>query len=414
MKNINKRNNKTSKEEIINQNNIIKTNLPFSEKSNLLTMKKWVIAKLIIFVILSTICLVGLFFSSSIERLINFDYFASSVLEEKQSKVHFIDVGQGDCSVIELPSGEIAMIDTGPTEKWEKINTYFEYLKIPKKIDYLILTHTDNDHIGNAEKILENYEVKNIYIPKVYSAYEVKNNLAENKNYKILNNLVWNNVCSKMHSILTPDQINYNESGIIITDNIGYTISFLSPFDDYFDDDNKYSPIILCSMRMQQVLFMGDADSEIEKQFLEEYSAQISNNILNITLLKVGHHGSKTSTSKEFVDSLKPKMAVISCGKDNSYGHPANETINTLSSVINTKNIYRTDVSNSIMFYAEADFRGFRYGVKYEYENFDNFYCKFWYVSVTIIILSFSSLIMPMLLSKKIKLLKYKNEALQN
>ncbi len=394
---------KTKETKIDNQvdlNKILSKNE--SDKKQLVKIKKWFIVRVVTFLIISLICLVSLFFASSIESLINFDYFASSVLEPKQSKIHFIDVGQGDCSVIQLPNGEIAMIDTGAKDKWNKINTYFEFLKIPKKIDYLILTHTDNDHVGNAEKILEHFEVNSVYIPKVYSNYELINNLAVNSAYKVFDDLTWNNICAKIHTKIKEENINYNEKGLVIENETkSFSINFLSPFEDYYEDDNNYSPIIWCNLSFQQALFMGDVDNKLEKQFLKEYETAINKNLFKITILKVGHHGSKSSTSIEFLEKIKPHLAVISCGKDNAYGHPADETINALNTVTGFTKTLRTDVNNSIMFFAEINNNGISYGVYLEYENFDNFYIKHWHIVITIVTLSFSIFILPLIANGK-------------
>lgn len=406
--------NNNEKEKSISVAEILET----SSKQKNFNKRKKIIIRISTFAIITLISLLSLFFTSSLESLLNFDFFANSAITKNDSKIHFIDVGEGDCTVIEFIDGKVMMIDCGPKEKWNKINTYFEFLEIPKRIDYFILTHTDKDHIGNAEKLLENYDVKNLYLPKVYSNYEVSNNLATNKNYKVYDNIVWNNFCYKARTILKPQQINYINDFISI-ENIGeneeldnsYSVHIFPPSKDYYEEDNDYSPIIWVKLGYHQTLLTGDAGKDSELEFINTYKTLVEDKtIFNIETLKVGHHGSKNSSSLEFLQKISPRFCVVSCGKNNSYGHPANDTINNIKQVKSSIKIYRTDINNSIM--CVNSYKGGLPSlvVKYDYENFDNVYIKLYYVVLNVILIAFLLLIVPLFKEIKKFNIKQKNK----
>ena len=235
--------------------------------------------------------------------------------------VTYIDVRQGDSTLIQLPYNRgVILIDTGGVKNYidntvnervgENIVSYLNSLGI-NKIDYLILSHGDFDHIGNFYIIQNKINIKNV----VFNCAEF-NDLEKD----IIKNI--NSYCSCI------DGIKLN----------GYVFSFLNT--KKFNNENDNSSVIYFNYFNYKFLFMGDAGVEVEEELIEKY------NLRNIDVLKVGHHGSKTSSSKEFVDNIVPKYSIISVGKNNRYGHPNKEVLNNLE---NSK-IYRTDQDGSIMF----------------------------------------------------------------
>ena len=245
--------------------------------------------------------------------------------------VYYLDVGQGDSALIKLPnnSGNI-LIDTGgkfsyEMEKWREKRSKYSIVKsstIPflksfgiKKLDYLILSHGDYDHIGEAINLVDNFNVEKV----------------------IFNCGLYNDLENELIEVLDKKKIKYYSC--IKELNIDNNKLYFLQTKEY-DNENENSNVIYTELNGYKFMFMGDAGVEKEKDILENY------NVLKIDVLKIGHHGSKTSSDKNFIDEMNPKYSVISVGKNNRYGHPNKEVLNNLD---NSK-IYRTDQDGSIMF----------------------------------------------------------------
>ena len=227
--------------------------------------------------------------------------------------VYFLDVNQGDSTLIIKDNINI-LIDTGGIQNSDKMTTsiipFFKSIGI-KKIDYLILTHGDYDHMGYSIDLINNFKVKNV----IYNCGQF--NDLENDLIKILNkkNISYDSCINELENLL-----------------------FLQT--KYYNDENDNSNVIYTEIDGYRFMFMGDAGIEKERDILDKY------NISNIDVLKVGHHGSKTSSSEIFINEMNPKYVVISVGKNNHYGHPNEEVLN----ILNNSKIYRTDTDGSIMF----------------------------------------------------------------
>lgn len=235
--------------------------------------------------------------------------------------VHFIDVGQGDASLIQV-NGLNMLIDSGPESNRYNIISYLDNLKITT-LDYIIATHPHEDHIGNMATIIKKYTVKNFYAPKVTHNSVCFENMIGSLSDKKL----------KINILNTSTYLNLGENT---------NISIFSPPPNYFSDNfNNHSPIIKIQYGNISFLFTGDAESEIEQMVLLE------NSDIQCNVLKIGHHGSSTSSTPEFISKANPDIAVISVGKKNSYGHPATETITTLNN--NNVTLLRTDKIGNIV-----------------------------------------------------------------
>lgn len=245
------------------------------------------------------------------------------VLFDKNYYAYFFDIGQGDASVLVSPhQKEVLMIDTGgkityEKEEWQKSNkTYnisdgvIKFLKSRgiNKLDYLIISHGDQDHAGDALNIIKKLNVKKV----------------------VLNNGSTNSLEKKIINTSVKITNNYN---------LKY-FNVINLNNDFYDNENDASLVNYITFLKYKFLFMGDAPRSVEEKIIEKY------NLFNIDVLKVGHHGSKTSSSKYFVDKIIPKYSVISVGRNNRYGHPHEEA---LSNLINTK-ILRTDSDGTITF----------------------------------------------------------------
>ena len=248
--------------------------------------------------------------------------------------VYYIDVGQGDSILLSSPNRkENILIDTGgkisyEKEKWKErknknisdnIITFLRKLGI-NKLDYLIVTHGDYDHMGEAINLVNNFKVEKV----IFNCGEF--NDLEKKLIKVLNKKK-----IEYYSCIKELSINNNK------------VCFLNTKE--YENENDNSSVIYTKLNGYKFIFMGDAGVEKEKDILDKY------NLSNIDILKVGHHGSKTSTSKKFIDEIKQKYSIISVGKNNRYGHPNKEVLDTL----NDSKIYRTDQDGSIMFKIKYD-----------------------------------------------------------
>ena len=233
--------------------------------------------------------------------------------------VYYLDVGQGDMSLVKYKD-EVIVIDTGPKnfysdyEIMDNIILFFRSIGV-SNIDLLIISHGDNDHIGNANYLINNFKVKNVSF----------------------NSGKYNELETDLIKLLKYKNINYfKDTDKKYNNKISY--SYLNT--EEYDNENDNSSVVYLKIYKYSFLFMGDAGVEKEKDILDLYS------LSNIDFLKVGHHGSNTSSSREFIDVVKPRYSIISVGKNNRYGHPKGEVLNNLKK----SKIYRTDKDGSIIF----------------------------------------------------------------
>ena len=230
-------------------------------------------------------------------------------------EVVMFEVGEADCHLIKYPYNKnTILIDTGKNEYKIK-NEVIPYLKSIgiKKIDYLIITHGDEDHIGGSITLINNFQVKNVILNKG-TFTDIEKELIKNLNKKKI-----------------PYQININKINLS-----NHTIYLLN--NTKYNNENDNSIITYFTYQKYKFLYMGDASITNEDNLLENY------NLNNISILKVGHHGSNTSSSKDFISQINPSISLISVGENNIYHHPNKEVINNLSK----SRIYRTDINNMV------------------------------------------------------------------
>ena len=233
-------------------------------------------------------------------------------------EIMMYDVGQGDSILLNFPNNKRnIIIDTGSTNDYRIKNEIIVYLKSKgiKKIDYLIISHGDEDHIGGAITLVNNYKVDKV----------------------IFNCGPYNDLEKELIKVLDKKKIKYYSCVKAL--NIDRNKLYFLQTKEY-DNENDNSNVIYFQYLKYKFLFMGDASSTTEKEILKNY------NLSDIDVLKVGHHGSKTSSGKEFINEINPKYSIISVGKNNRYGHPNKEVLNNLEE----SKIYRTDEDGSIMF----------------------------------------------------------------
>ena len=235
-----------------------------------------------------------------------------------EMQVHFMDVGQGDATLI-LFGGEAMLIDAGDDSKGTAVQNYLQKQGVTR-LKYLVLTHTDADHIGGSDVIISKFPVDNVFIgdfPKENKVYGELMDTLEAQGFP------WS----------TPQVGNTYTLG-----SARFTI--LAPNKEY-DDPNNCSIALIVENGEDSFLFTGDAEEEAEADILANGLS------VDCDVFKAGHHGSKTSNSTVFLETASPKMAVISCGEDNSYGHPHAGPLNTFRSM--GVKLYRTDEQGSIV-----------------------------------------------------------------
>ena len=301
-------------------------------------MKKSKLAKLIL---ISLIAILGVFsvcFEDVINSNINRYLYSRGIYQPKDElSIHFIDVGEADAIAINFPNGEVGMIDTGDENSAQKVMSYIDQYIVNtskhKKIDYLFFTHCDSDHIGGLKRIVNNYQVKNIYRPRQFCSFET----TDDKNAYISTSEIYADTIKTIHQ--TASNLITIWDGMEFC--VGQTSIQIFASNKRYVDSNDYSYFIKLTYNNQSILFTGDASSVVENDVIELYG-----NALKSDYLKVAHHGSKFSTSLDFLSYVQPKVAIISVGINN-YGHPAEETLARLSQC-GTK-IYRTDIDSSVL-----------------------------------------------------------------
>ena len=321
--------------------------------------------------ILLTICLVmcGLF---SIPNLT-----ANAVEKEVDVRIHFIDVGQGDSIFIELPDGKTMLIDGGLEKQGKNVAKYIKNLGYTK-IDYMVATHADADHIGGLITILEKFDVETIYRPFTISTCTTNLNYTDELFIKFEESLSLYSTCAdavyakflkaayaeKINGVPSTIKVCSDKEDILSSDNENpFMIEFFLPFAGYEfstdriekgyttaynEDTNDSSALILLSMEdKSSYLFAGDVTTQNEKTLMDRLSSAEREGLASVTLLKVSHHGSDTSSCVEFLSVVNPSHAVIMVGEGNQYGLPSTSVINNLE-YFGTK-IYRTDKLGTIV-----------------------------------------------------------------
>ena len=234
--------------------------------------------------------------------------------------VHIIDVGQGDAILIMAPNGNM-LIDTGEKTAKDALVAYLDALNITS-FEYVVFTHPDSDHIGNADYIVQNYSIKNIIMP---------NKVSTTKTYERMIDAIEN---SQANVIMAEPGYEFYIGSLC---NV-----IIAPNDDY-KDSNEASVVIKSTFGDTSIMLTGDAEKKSEADIVKIWSADV----LKCDVLKVGHHGSSTSTSPAFLGAVDPTIALISCGEGNKYGHPLPETLQRLEQ--KGIKIYRTDKCGSIV-----------------------------------------------------------------
>lgn len=241
-------------------------------------------------------------------------------------QIHFLDVGQADCILIQTPHGKNMLVDAGNNDDADYITAYLVKRGV-KTLQVIIGTHPHEDHIGGMDQIINRFAVGGIYLPRVTTTTRSFEDLL----------LAIKNKGLKIKSV--------RGGGTIQLDS-AVSIRVLAPNSDTYRELNNYSIVLKLTHGRNAILLTGDAEAISEAEMLQKHYP------LKADLLKVGHHGSANSTTEEFLAAVAPKVAVISVGKGNSFKHPHRKTLQRLKK--NHVKVYRTDKSGTIRWISDG------------------------------------------------------------
>ena len=238
-------------------------------------------------------------------------------------KVHFIDVGQGDSIFVELPNGETMLIDAGESDQADKVVTYI-HSQGYDSLEYVVATHAHSDHIGGFPDVFDNFEIDNFYMTSAVATTHIYENML----------YAAQNSGADIHNVMAGD---------IILDISDLLVEVVAPKVIDEDEQNNNSIVIKLTYGDNKFLFTGDAEKSEEDGIWTNIKCDV---------LKVGHHGSDSSSTSNFLKKVEPSYAVISCGLHNSYGHPDDVIIKRLFE--RNISVFRTDLQGTIVFTSDG------------------------------------------------------------
>lgn len=262
-------------------------------------------------------------------------YLLWTIEADKKVEIIFFDIGQGDSALIKFGNGQKMLVDCGPDKKvLSKLGKYLSFFD--RSIDYMLVTHPDGDHYGGCPAVLERYDVKNIIFDDFKKSNDpfwrawTKYSAAENTNWKFINGHEFMIIGSSSLEFFSPDS-----GGFILKKDA--------------DTANNHSIVFLLKNNLGRFLFTGDMEMPLEEAILEKYCDKDLSPCpaLQADYLKVGHHGSDSSTGVSFLKAVSARYAIISSGAKNRYGHPTQRVLRKLQRA--QAEIWRTDLKGDII-----------------------------------------------------------------
>lgn len=350
--------------------------------SKQMTKKKVVIIKFVLILLLGLLTGISCIFARPIEHALGLSseesgYVGEGVVFDDDLIIHYLDVGQGDSTLICLPDGTTMLIDASESKAASHIISYINNLGI-SQIDYFVLTHSDADHVGGAAAIYQEFEIKHSYRPfqiaveddsstpyqaaededlAVYlEEYEGSVNVIDTLAYRSYISAIYNETYTENGSV-KQSTVTVNYDGLVIDSTksgVEFTIEFFAPIirdntqidtaktDGYVTkyygnktaaSKNNASPVMLLEYKEDSFVFTGDAQTKVEEDFLASLTPAEKERFTNVDVFQAGHHGSDTSNTEELLNLFKPDRVVVSAGKDNKYGHPKDEIVKRIDNL---------------------------------------------------------------------------------
>lgn len=244
------------------------------------------------------------------------------------TKVHVIDVGQGDAVLLE-DNGKFALIDAGEKTSQDLLVKYLKNAKVTT-LDYMIMTHPHSDHIGGMSEVINNFKVEKMLFPQFEKAPISTTSIFE----KLLDDIEQSNIPTEI--MKKGDTFALGNAVInVLSDGVKS------------DNQNNISPAILFEANGLKYLSTGDGEKISEKDIIETVKS------VNVDIFKAAHHGSDTSNTQDFLTHMRPKFVAISVGEQNAYGHPSQKVLNTLNDL--SINYMRTDINGTIIVYVNPE-----------------------------------------------------------
>lgn len=243
----------------------------------------------------------------------------AQVQQSTSASIHFIDVGQGDATLIET-AGKFILIDSGTRDSADALVSYLREQGV-SQLELCIATHPHEDHIGGMPNVMQNFTVKQLYMPTKTTTTKIFQSMVETAQARGV--------------AVTPakagDQFTVGDA----------VLNVLFPDQEYSDLNNN-SVTVQVALGGKTILFTGDNEEPSEQKLLERFGASLKSDVF-----QAGHHGSNTSNTQTFLEAVSPSIVVISCGKDNSYGHPHEEVLEQFRQIGAT--VYRTDQDGTVV-----------------------------------------------------------------
>ena len=260
--------------------------------------------------------------------------FSPDLIYKRELELAILDVGTGDSIFLQTTNKKNILIDCGDKRQnmdyGEKVVFPFLRNKKVKRLDLLVLTHPHSDHIGGAEYIIDNIKVKYVLIPRCKYDSNLYKNLLDK-------------IAKKNISLILADTC------IVLQDFQPLKLKVLSPYIEYFDDNiNNYSVVLKGEYKKLSFLLMGDLEQEREQWLINTYGDK-----LDVDLIKIGHHGSNTSTTQEFLENTRPEYSAISVGRYDKFGFPHQEVIKRIEG--QGIKLFRTDIDGAIIFFSDGE-----------------------------------------------------------
>lgn len=347
-------------------------------------MKRKTVDKLIIYGCLTIFLLLTLIIGGYLEIWLKLKPDMSKI-NKSALEVHFVDVGEGDATLIRFSSGKTMLIDSGDNVKVKELTTYIDkvFFNSHKKVfDYVVLTHSDCDHSGNMDTILDKYKVNNFIRPNILID-GLENYLADGR-AKYDNNNDYVATITKLYSLEKDNKIkvSFAKPDTYIDMGNNAKVHILSPLKPYYTTTNDYSIVMIVEDNNEKFMLTSDASTDVENDIINSYDEDV----LDVDVLKLGHHGSDTSTSLDWLDITQPDYAVISAGEDNSYQHPSSAVLDNIE-LYNEEHtdkikIAQTSIMGNIVYYSNSAHQLGMFSI----DNIGDYLFLSWWVVVIVLI----------------------------